>query len=201
MHKFSDSDILFEAQTNKTRALELAFDLYWELLFRHAYKKLQSEELSKDIVQEVFIVMWENIEMLSKQQELLPYLYAVLRNKVLTQYKKDSVRLKYAVDVAGKSVVAEPSAHQLLLNKELQSIIDDEISKMPSRMREIYGLKKNENKNIKEIADTLQLSEQTIKNQLLNASNRLKLRLASYDPSLLKLALIISGVQLITRIR
>lgn len=194
MQQFSDSHILAIAQTNKTKALELAFDNYWELLFRHAYRKLQSEELAKDLAQEVFIIMWENLEKLMVQDDLLPYLYAVLRNRILIQYKKDNVRLRYAVDHAKKEESLEPSSHQLLLNKELQSVINDEISKMPSRMREIYSLKKEENRSIKEISEKLNLSEQTVKNQLQNASNRLKLRLNSYDPSLFKIGLIISGV-------
>ncbi|HMI02880.1 MAG TPA: sigma-70 family RNA polymerase sigma factor [Pedobacter sp.] len=194
MQQFSDSHILATAQTNKTKALELAFDNYWELLFRHAYRKLQSDELAKDVVQEVFIAMWENLEKLTAQNELLPYLYAVLRNRILIQYKKNSVRLRYAVDHAKKEESFEPSSHQLLLNKELQSIINDEISKMPSRMREIYSLKKEGDCSIKEISEKLSLSEQTVKNQLQNASNRLKQRLNCYDPSLFKIGLIISGV-------
>jgi RNA polymerase sigma factor (sigma-70 family) len=194
MQQFSDSHILATAQTNKTKALELAFDTYWELLFRHAYRKLQSEDLAKDLVQEVFIVMWENLDKIMVQDQLLPYLYAVLRNRVLIQYKKDGVRLRYAVEHPQQEVSLEPSSHQLLLNKELQAIINDEVNKMPERMREIYNLKKEANYSIREIAEKLELSEQTVKNQLQNASNRLKFRLNNYDPSLFQIGLIISGI-------
>jgi len=199
MQHSSDSHILATAQTNKAKALEIAFEHYWELLFRHAYRKLQSEDLAKDLVQEVFIVMWENLDKLMVQDQLLPYLYAVLRNKILIQYKKDGVRLRYAVAHPQQEESSEPSSHQLLLNKELQSIIDDEVNKMPSRMREIYDLRKEANLSIREIAESLGLSEQTVKNQLQNASSRLKLRLNHYDPSLLQIGLIISGIYSLIR--
>lgn len=172
----------------------IAFDQYWELLFRHAFRKLQSEELAKDVVQEVFIALWKDLEKLMVQQDLLPYLYAVLRNRILSQYRKDIVRLRYAVAHASKEQESEPSSHQLLLNKELQSIINDEVNLMPARMRQIYKLKKEENYSIKDISKQLEISEQTVKNQLLNASSRLKNRLKNYDPSLIQIGLIISGV-------
>ena len=86
--------------------------------------------------------------------------------------------------------------HQLLLNKELQEIIKEEVAKMPEKMQQIYSLKKEDNCSIKEIALQLSLSEQTVKNQLFNASTRLKQRLINYDPSLLQIGLIISGIYL-----
>lgn len=198
MQHFSDSHIMSLAVTNKSRAVEIAFDQYWELLFQHAYRKVQSEDMAKDLVQEVFIVMWENVEKLAADSAILPYLYGILRNKILIQYRKDEVRLRYAVQHSGTEEKMSPSAHQLLLSKELQHIITDEVQKMPSKMQLIYRLKKEENCTIREIAEKLELSEQTVKNQLQNASGRLKLRLSNYDPSLLILGLIISGMAMVS---
>lgn len=189
-----DSEILSLASINKRHAFEMAFNIYWDPLFRQAYRKIQSEDVAKDLVQEVFITMWDNLDQLSQQDHLLPYLYAVLRNKVLMQYRKDSVRLRYASNFILKDEDYEPSAHHLMINKELQAIIDDEINKMPTRMREIHLLQKEENYSIKEIALQLKLSEQTIKNQLYTASNRLKSRLRLYDSTLTIIGLILSGI-------
>ncbi len=189
-----DSEILSLASINKRHAFEMAFNIYWDPLFRQAYRKIQSEDAAKDLVQEVFITMWDNLDQLSQQDHLLPYLYAVLRNKVLMQYRKDSVRLRYASNFTLKEEDYEPSAHHLMINKELQAIIDDEINKMPTRMREIHLLQKEGNHSIKEIAIQLKLSEQTIKNQLYTASNRLKSRLRLYDSSLTIIGLILSGI-------
>lgn len=193
----SDDHIISVIRTNKQKAMEIAFDRYWELLLRHTFRKLQSEDLAKDIVQESFIVMWQNIDQLTSDQELLPYLYGVVRNKILIQFRKDEVRLRYVLQHSGNTEKLEPSSHQILLNKELQSIVSDEVDKMPAKMREIYVLKKEENYSIKEIAQRLKISEQTVKNQLLNASGRLKLRLNNYDQTLITIGLIISGFYLL----
>jgi len=193
MPTLTDREILGFVSSDKRKAFELAFNQYWERLYKHACKKLNSEELAKDMVQETFTTMWKNLDKLSNQDQLLPYLYVVLRNLVLNQYAKDEVRLRYAAERVSLTEDSDYSAHQILVSKELQEIIDDEIEKMPLRMKEIYVLKREEQLSIREIAEKLQLSEQTVKNQLQSASHRLKMRITQYDSSMLALAILLSA--------
>jgi RNA polymerase sigma-70 factor (ECF subfamily) len=196
---YSDQEILSIAKADTGRAFEIAFDQYWSLLYTQAYRKTQSADLSKDLVQDVFIALWDNLEVLARQDSLLPYLYTILRNNVLKQFEKDSVRMKHAMKRTVDYDDFEITSHHLLLSKELQSIIVDEISKMPSRMKEIYGLKKEQNFSNKQIAEELGLSEQTVKNQLYTATIRLKERVKIYDPSLISLALLLCGLYYYTK--
>jgi RNA polymerase sigma-70 factor, ECF subfamily len=185
-----DIEILIIAKTDKKKAFEIAFASYWECLFQHAYRKVQSEELAKDLTQETFIAFWNNLDMLAGQQKVLPYLYGVIRNKTLKLFETNSVRMRYAMNLA-KSEPAADHSHSLLLSKELQGIITAEIDKMPPRMREIYQLKKDDCISIRDIAEKLSLSEQTVKNQLQNAYYRLRLRLHDYEPYLVVIILLI----------
>jgi RNA polymerase sigma-70 factor (ECF subfamily) len=191
---YTDQEILLLAKDNAGKAFEIAFEQYWPLLYQQAYKKVQSKDLAKDLVQDVFIALWDNMEKLARQDRLLPYLYTVLRNNALKQFEKDQVRLKYATMRAVHDDNFELTAHHLLLSKELQEIINDEISKMPAKMKAIYDLKREQNFSIKEIAEQLNLSEQTVKNQLHTATNRLKDRIRGYDASLICVGLMVSGL-------
>jgi RNA polymerase sigma factor (sigma-70 family) len=195
---YSDQEILLIARSDTGRAFEIAFDQYWSPLYHQAYKKTQSKDLSKDLVQDVFIALWDNLEALSLQESLLPYLYTILRNNTLKQFEKDIVRVKHAMKRVEYNDDFELTSHHILLSKELHAIIADEISKMPRRMKEIYGLKKEQNFSIKQIAEELGLSEQTVKNQLHTATIRLKERVRIYDPSLMSVALMISGLYYFT---
>ncbi len=178
--KVADRDILILARTDPRKAFNLAFGQYWELLYRHACRKVQSEETAKDLVQEVFITCWDNLAKLSVQEQLQPYLYAVLRNKILKLFEKDEVRLRYAMQYAVADLPTETSPQELLLTKELEAIIAGEVAAMPVRMREIYRLRNDEGLSIREIADRLQVSEQTVKNQLHTAGSRLRVRLTKF---------------------
>lgn len=192
--QYTDQEILLLAREDQGKAFDIAFNQYWPVLYQHAFKKVQSKDLAKDLVQDVFVAMWDNISKLAVQDSLLPYLYTVLRNNTLKQFEKDNVRLKYALNRISYQDDFELTSHHLLLSKELQAIINDEMSKMPARMKEIYELKKEQNFSIKQIAEQLGLSEQTVKNQLHTASNRLKERIRVYDPGLIAIALMVSGL-------
>lgn len=190
----TDIDILLLAKSDKQRAFELAFSMFWEPLYRQAFRRVQSAETAKDLTQEVFVMLWSNLDKLTDYDKLLPYLYAVLRNKTLKLFEKDVIRLRYANRMSLAEQIGEPSTHHLFLGKELLSVIKDEVEKMPPRMKEIYVLKKNSYCSIRDIAEKLCLSEQTVKNQLQGATNRLKIRLRDYDPSLIMLFMALAGI-------
>lgn len=192
-----DIEILRIAKFDKQKAFELAFNTFWEPIYRQAYRKVQSEDTAKDLTQEVFIVLWENINNLTGYDKLLPYLYAVLRNKTLKLFEKDAVRLRYAINLSSPENAAESvesSSHQLLVGKELLSVITDEVAKMPPRMKEIYVLKRNSYFSVRDIAEKLCVSEQTVKNQLQSATKRLKSRVKDYDPSLVMMILTLAEI-------
>jgi RNA polymerase sigma factor (sigma-70 family) len=74
----------------------------------------------------------------------------------------------------------ELTAEELLHYKELQSVIAAEVAALPERMQEVYRLSRTENLSTKEIAQRLNLSEQTVKNTLSAALKRLREKLARY---------------------
>jgi len=181
--------------TEQQRAALFAqlFREHWQPLLRHAVNKLGTNDLAQDIVQETFLVLW-NSDMLSRPGEVRAYLYGTIRHKILDEYRKDAVRLRYAHDQAGRVEQQFTSPDELLVARELGKIIEEEIALMPERMREIFELKKHHRLSIAEIAQKLDLSEQTVKNQLYRASNRLKDRLVAYDSSLAVLGIMLFGI-------
>lgn len=188
------SDFFTLLDLDKNSAFEELFDEFWQPLYRRAYSKVQAEDLAKDLVQEVFIAFWDNLDTLKRDLNLAAYLHGILRNKILKVFEKDAVRLRYALQICPAELSSDFCAHELLLEKELKSIIDTEVNRMPSRMKEIYAMKKDSNFSIKQIAEELGLSEQTIKNQLQNAYNRLRSKLKEYNPDLIGLSIILIKV-------
>ncbi|HEY0273570.1 MAG TPA: sigma-70 family RNA polymerase sigma factor [Chitinophaga sp.] len=186
-----DDEILLIGVTDRHRAFELAFQQYWQPLFMQAYKKVQQEDIAKDLVQEVFVAFWHNLGQLPPDARVLPYLYGILRNKVLQHYEKNEVRLRYAMKMATQAVHTETSGYHLLLDKELQKVLADEVARMPERMRAIYLLRRDQALSIKDMAAQLALSEQTIKNQLHSATTRLRECIRRYEAPLLVTGLLL----------
>jgi len=180
----------------EVNTFERAFEHYWAQLYHHALRKLNDQELAEDLVQECFVVLWNNGELLSKDKEIGGYLYGVLRHKILDTFRKDQVRLRYADRYTKLPQTFANPADERLIVSELQKVIDDELALMPPRMVEIYRLKREQRLSTPEIAQKLGISEQTVKNQSYRAAERLKQRIMSYDSSLLML-----GISILIRIR
>lgn len=179
-----DFNFFLLVKSDKHRAFKLVFEAYWHPLYKQAYKRVQCADMAKDLVQDSFLSLWGKIDLLDSEGSVLAYLYAVLRNKVLKLYEKDEVRARYAISVTALEAPSDLHAQNALIEKELKALIEKEVASMPPRMREIYLLKKEEELSVKQIAVNLSLSEQTIKNQLQTAYQRLRIRVKDYNPVL-----------------
>lgn len=178
-----DDSFLFLVKSDKKLAFQIIFDGYWTLLYKQALKKVQCKDAAKDLVQDSFLTLWDKIDSFDKEVSILAYLYGILRNKTLKLYEKNEVRARYAISVATKDAQLDIHSQDALLEKELSGIINNEIANMPPRMREIYLKKRDNDISIREIATDLSLSEQTIKNQLQTAYQRLRASVQNYASS------------------
>ncbi len=152
----------------------MLFDKYWDDLFRIAYKRLQCKGDAGDIVQEVFLNIWQHAAQIEISDTLAPYLFASLRNRVFNFYEKRSVRLRYLLSRKPEPVMSEEMIISAIQNKELQAVIAAEIAAMPPRMQEIYRMSREGMMTVGEIAEALSLSHQTVKNQLHRSLDRLR---------------------------
>lgn len=178
-----DDNFLLLVRSDKKLAFQIVFDAYWAVLYRQALKKVQCKDQAKDLVQDTFVTLWDKMDNWEMESSVLAYLYAILRNKVLNLYVKNETRARYALSVTTNEIPYDAYAQDAVLEKELTSIINHEIANMPPRMREIYLLKRDNDISIKQIAIDLSLSEQTIKNQLQTAYQRLRARARDYSAS------------------
>lgn len=174
LHSENDSWLLEKIKQGDETAFRRLFDKYWQDLFKLACKRLPSREDAADIVQEVFLSLWNNIEKLNKGSDPAAYLFISLRNRTFNYYEKQAVRFKYLLNQPFNPIESEDAIVGSIQQKELQQIIAAEIEKMPGKMREIYQLSREQQLSISEIAELLMISPQTVKNQLHRALDRLR---------------------------
>lgn len=158
-------------------AFALMFHQYKEVLFRHAFQILRDMDETEDIVQELFTEIWEKRAQLSENANVPSYLYRSVRNKVLNKLNHEKVIDKYLNHVIHTNPHFHKQTESWILEKELRTIIEGEIAKLPERMRQIFQLSREEGLSHKEIAALLNISEGTSKLQVSNALKILKSRL------------------------
>jgi RNA polymerase sigma-70 factor (family 1) len=161
-------------------AFRILYNRYWESLYKKALYRLGNSEDAQDAVQEVFISLWRNRETIQFEGTLSPYLFTALKYCVIKkvyQNAKKGIPLPLSVDELECTGL---TTEELLQYKEMQAIIAIEVNKLPQRMQEIYRLSRMEDLQIAEIAEQLNISEQTVKNTLSTALKRLRERLTRY---------------------
>ena len=170
----SDEEILLSFQSGNRQAYELIYERYWMVLFRHADKILQDEEEAKDVVQEVFTILWLKGASLLPHQPVAAFLYTTTRYKVLDHLKRSKVKTKYLDALKLMMEQRNPIPDQQLIEKELARQIEQEIESLPPRMKEIFKLSREQYQSHKEISEQLNISDKTVKKQISNALHLLK---------------------------
>lgn len=162
-------------------AFEFLYDQYWKQLFGVALKFLGSPDESKDIVQELFVELWMKKDFLLIKTSLSGYLHKALKNRILNTIRSKTVKEKYVNLLMKESLNQNFEETEHYLNfKALDKAFQNEIDALPEKCAQIFRLNKIENYSIPEIAKKLDLSPQTVKNQLQKATKRIRQNLGHY---------------------
>lgn len=168
--------ILGEIQNNNHFAFKRLFDETYHELVVSANGYLFDKDSSEDVVQEVFVCLWEKSNKIDINTSLRAYMYAMVRNKCLNRLK--------AVKITDTSNFLEVQS-RFSVNTSLEWFEEEEkevlyrralniIENLPSQMRAIVKLRFRENYCYKEIAEELNLSTNTVKTQLKRAKIKLR---------------------------
>ncbi|MDO3693330.1 RNA polymerase sigma-70 factor [Wenyingzhuangia sp. chi5] len=176
-HKHAD-DILFNLLKNDDQlAYTELFERYSVILVNHAYKMLGDRDDANDIVQELFLSIWNKRRDLILTGSLSSYLYKATKNKILNHIAHEKVVARYADSISNFIENDYVFADSKIREEELHAIITKEIDLLPDKMRQVFLLKKVEELPYEEIAHKLNITDKTAKQQVYNALKKLRERL------------------------
>lgn len=163
----------FNNDTSKELALEeffcASFQYYEIPLKTLALRLLKDEVHAQDILQEVFIVFWEARHRIEEINNIEAYLFTMTRNKIMDALRKVSVDEKLK-DQLWESMKTESNDNaENIEAKELQEILAKAIEELPPKRKQIYLLKNEEGISYQDIAEKMNISQHTVKNQLSSA--------------------------------
>jgi RNA polymerase sigma-70 factor (ECF subfamily) len=178
--KQSDENLFCLLKKGNVSAYKDIYDRFKYNLYIHAYTILQDEEEAKDIIQDLFTILWNKREEITIKCSLSAYLYSAVKNRVLDLVAHKKVRSRYEDSLQEFLLNGKCLTDENLREKELRIIIKREISLLPSKMREVFELSRNEYMSYKQIAVMLNISDKTVKKQINNAVKTLRTKLAHF---------------------
>lgn len=172
-----EEKILFNEIKNRNRKVfEAFFREYYPLLTKFAEGFVFDGRVAEDLVQNLFLYFWENINQISVDTSLKSYLYQSVKNRCLNYLRDLHVEDKHKFLYIEACLNSEDPF--ILYEDDLVGQIEAAIESLPPGMKELVILKYLQGMQNKEIARIKGISENTIKTQLQRAKERLRLKLA-----------------------
>ncbi len=172
-------------------AFDALFRKYYTQLCNFALQYVRNESLAEELVQDVFVVLWEQKKSLNITTSLLAYLYISTKNTALNKIKKEQTRTKYEKNFALEAEnTAQSESAEENKDEKIRHYINQGIVTLPEKCRNIFELSRNDGLTYQEIADFLQISKKTVENQMGIAFKKLRAFLLPHFDKLIVLIFI-----------
>lgn len=171
-----DSELTERLRLGESAAFAEVYERFFVVLYKHALNRLRDEEQAKDIVQELFEDLWSKKESLFIQSNLSNYLYTAIRNKVLKVIAHQHVVSAYAAKHAVFLKPDEGLTDHRVRERQLAAIIEKEVQSLPPKMKAVFELSRKHNYTHKEIAEQMDITEQSVRSHIKNALKILKVK-------------------------
>ena len=167
-----DTELFQLAKQNNFKAFEELYKRHWLPLVNAAHKRLDYREKAEDIVQNIFIDLYQRRGSIEITISLKAYLNQALKFKILNEYRAELLRMKYQqrffLAICKNDLAMEIEA------KELDIKIQKIVSRLPEKCRQVFNLSRNENLSNRDISSGLNISVSTVEKHISKALKTLK---------------------------
>lgn len=170
----SDKDLVLLLRKDKIPAFAEIYERYWSVLYAAAWKRIKSKELAEEIVQDLFTGVWINRNEITIHTSLKSYLLTSIRYRILNHIEKELVRRRYRESLQAPPGNTDNVTEETVYFHDLRNCLEQEISQLPPRCRQVFELSRKACKTHKEIAAELNISEKTVENHLTKAISMLR---------------------------
>ncbi|RYU92164.1 RNA polymerase sigma-70 factor [Mucilaginibacter terrigena] len=175
--KYTDQELFDLLQSGDQVAYTTIYERYIFTLLNHAFNKTRNREEARDIVQEVFTRLWARRQQIQITTNLAGFLYTSVHHIIIDQFVHSKVKDKYFASILAFAAQSHEATDHRTRENQLAAIIEKEIAGLPPKMREIFELSRKHHLSHKEIAERLNIAEQTVSKQVSNALKILRFKL------------------------
>jgi|SRR5690606_28780749 RNA polymerase sigma factor, sigma-70 family len=174
MQYCTTEELFQQARDGDNAAFTALYHRTWQPLYQLAYNKTKDEEESKDIVQEIYILLWQRISMIQLQGPVEGYLYSMTKYEIIRRMRLFLKAKQHQYDYQQLIDSLVGPSYQAIFADELQQQLETEIAALPERQQLIFKLHSENNYTTRQIAEELDIAEQTVKNQLVHAKRKIR---------------------------
>ena len=179
--KASYETMLLEKLKNDDQsAFTIIFTKYYQDLVQFSYNYTRNQDASEEIVEEVFLKLWENRKFLVIHSSLKSFLLKTVQNRSIDNLRHATITHKYASLVLEHPLLSENDTENYILHSELEANFKHALDKIPAQFAEAFRMSRIESLNYKEIAQKLNVSVRTVEVRVSKALSLLKEELKDF---------------------
>jgi len=181
---FTDVELVATLKTDDKTAFAEIYDRYWDKLFSMAGHKLDQLEDAEEVVQNIFISLWNRRATLNITSTLNSYLAVSVKYRVIKVLEKQYHQRKYT-DSLGAQQRLDDSTQEWLEFTELKAQLEQLVRELPDKCQLVYRMSREDGFSQKEIAGKLDISEKTVEAHLGKALKTIRSGLSTFISMLL----------------
>jgi RNA polymerase sigma-70 factor (ECF subfamily) len=166
--------LLKQFKANNKDAINKLYEMFSRKLYNFAFSYLKTEEDALDVVQTVFVNLWDKRKNISDDSNLESYLFTVTKNAVISTFRKKVQEKKYLENLRQTTVLSYNDTDEKYDYEILYEKIQKLIEELPEKRRHIFKLYKEEGLSNKEIAEKLNISVKTVEDHKTKAKHFIK---------------------------
>jgi len=176
----SEKILIDRLKAGDKTAFTILFTWYYQDIVRFSDTFTKNTDVSEELVQEVFVNLWENRDSLSIENSLKSYLLKTVQNRCIDWLRHLNVRSKYAALILDKPVLSDNNTEDYILHSELELNFSIAVKKLPAEYAEVFTMSRVELLTYKEISQKLGVSVRTVEVRVSKALLFLRDELKDY---------------------
>ncbi len=182
----SDKAVISGLRFGDKKVYEQLFLDHYKNLVLYAKKFVMETETARDLVQDVFVYLWDKRQKLTIDKSLSSYLFRAVHNACINHLKRGATKENYIKEFLIKlnegayKTAASEDAYELVVHKDLSERIERIIETLPEQCRNIFKMSRFRGMKNKEIAEIYSISPRTVETQIYRALKVLKENLKPY---------------------
>lgn len=176
---FDENKLLHELSQGSELAFTELYNRYKNLVYGTALKITKSKVLAEEVVQDVFLKIWQNQEKAAEITNFENYLFIISRNHIFDMIKKIARETNLASDITYKNIASDDT-DTAIKDDQYNVILNQIIEQLPPQQQKIYKMAKMEGLSHQKIGENLGISTETVKKHMAQALKFVRFKISPY---------------------
>lgn len=191
---YNESELLLKVSQGDRQAFTRLYSTYLNPVINYILPLMSSREEAEELIQDIFVSLWEKRESLYQVDSFQAYLFRSARNRYFTHLQRLKTQEKIYKTLFDSQNLQVTNADNKVLLDDYYRVATAAINKLPARQREIFLLRTETGLSLDEITTRLGISKSAVKNQLYAAISFVRSYLEQHGISALTLILLVNDL-------